>query len=290
MVEEYSAAQLKNLLDSSESIMVLCAHPDDTDCLAAALAWNQVLGEQGKDSRVSAPRRPQAGAMQNLTGQDALATELGNQNLTVSFDYSEEKVDKVSYHISDDNTKFYLTIKPKSGVQPLDSEKVEFSYTGASADLLLIIGANMPEELEQLYGGYEDLYANTSTVVISSQPGFGTIQLAPTAGGSLSSLTIELLTLLNFPLSPDTANNLLYGLEDATQGLSNVSTPEQFEQVASLLRAGAERRWQPTQPKPTSVPAPTPPKKPEGTLVAGKSREVVVEKKKPSAKKSPARG
>lgn len=289
MVEEYSAAQLKNLLDASESIMVLCAHPEETDCLATALVWNQVLVEQGKDSRVSAPRRPQASeATQALTGQDALATELGNQNLTVSFDYSEEKVDKVSYHISEDNQKFFLTIKPKSGVQPLESEKVEFSYTGASSDLLLIVGANAPEELKQLYTGYEDLYANTSSVVISSQPGFGTIQLAPTAGGSLSSLTIELLTLLNFPISPDAANNLLYGLEDATQGLSKVSTPEQFEQVASLLRAGAERRWQPKQPKP--APVPEQPKKPAGKLVAGKSREVVVEKKKPSAKKSPARG
>ena len=109
---------------------------------------------------------------------DDLKTELGKDNLIISFPYQEAQVDKVSYHLSDDNKSFYLTIKPQKGQAPLDSDQVEFSYAGAQADLLMLLGVGDLENLEQLYFGYEDLYKNAASVTINTYiPDFGSLNL-----------------------------------------------------------------------------------------------------------------
>ncbi|MEX0896294.1 MAG: hypothetical protein WDZ94_05200 [Patescibacteria group bacterium] len=261
MLEDYTLAQVKSLTENAQSILIVCADPDELDCVSAATAWHVTLQAQGKDSRLATPTpstlpeiMDKNGKNQQalLSGVDELSTDLGNENLTISFDYSEEQVDKVSYNISEDNKKFFLTIKPKSGRQPLDTSKVEFSYTGASADLLLIFGANTPSELGQLYTDYEDLYTNTSSIVISDAPEFGSLKI-PLEGELLTTVTMEIFTALQQELPSEAASNLLYGIDASTFGLQQVSSAATLEQVATLLRAGGHRLWKPSAAA-TSVP------------------------------------
>lgn len=244
MLEDYTIAQIKSLLDGAESILILCGKPTDIECLTAASAWHLTLKEEGKDSRLVAPAEPEkTDDTLSIKGLDQISTDMGNQNLTISFDYSEEQVDKVSYHISDDNQKFLLTIKPKSGSQPLESSSVEFGYAGASADLLVIIGVDHPDQLEQLYHGYEDLYSNTSSIVLSENPQFGSLKLAVGEGETLGTITATIFNNVSYQLSQDAATNLLYTIDQRTQGLTQETSPETFESIAGLLRAGGERTW-----------------------------------------------
>lgn len=234
---------LIELLDRSQEVGVLVPTTATLDELAVAASLVVVLRQVSKSVRVATPKS--LGELHGLVGLEEVATELGNQNLLVSFDYSEEKVDKISYHIGEETKKFYLTIKPKKGVEPLDPSTVVFSRSGAEFDLLLTVGVTDLESLDQLYLGYEDVFQNTQLVSINTyETSFGSLKISQGEASSLSEVVASLLTTRPEWISPDVATNLLYAVESATRGLQSLNTSAETLQVAaSLLRAGAQRRW-----------------------------------------------
>lgn len=243
MLEEQQLAQFKSLVENAQSVVVLLPEQARIDETATAVALHLTFREMGKECRLAAVSRPQFQQPQ-LPASEQITTELGNQNLTISFNYTEEQVDKVSYHIGEETKKFYLTIKPRSGAAPLDTSSIEFSYTGASADLLVYVGVNSLEDLQQLYYGYESLYEDTTAISLSrNNSSLGVLQIVPAEESSLSELLTAILSALQLPVSPDTASCLLAGIEFSTQGLTKgnlgIGT---FESIANLMKAGGVRQ------------------------------------------------
>lgn len=246
MLEEQQLAQLKSILENAQSVIVIVGQQGSADSVAAALALHLSLRASGKDARLLAPKQTQA--TDKLYGIDQLSTELGNENLTISFDYSEEQVDKVSYHIGEETNKFYLTIKPRSGQPPLDTDSIEFNYTGASADVVILFNVTDYDSLGQLYYGYEDLYTNAQVVTVGrTSIGEVELQLLAEPDGSYSQLVMDLLEQTSFPIDSQIATDLLYGVEYASKGFSEEASPRAFELAAQLLRKGADRLYEPPQ-------------------------------------------
>lgn len=243
MLDEQLISQLKSMLENSQSVLIVISESSSPEEVVSSIGLHLVLRNSGKDSRLVSVK-PLDQLITKLPGADQVAQELGNENLTISFDYSEEKVDKVSYHIGEDTKKFYLTIKPKSGHPPLDTSTLEFNYTGASADLIILSGVIDLEELMQLYYGYENVYNDTPIISFGTKhPDNATLQIEE-PGVTSSVQWVKQLQHLAFPQTADSATNFLYGVEASTQGLTSQSVnAETFETVANLLRAGAERMY-----------------------------------------------
>lgn len=243
MLEEQQLAQFKSLVENAQSVVVILPEHAPVDEAATALALHLTLREMGKESRVAAVMQPSF-KYPRLPSIEQVTTELGNQNLTISFNYTEEQVDKVSYHIGEETNKFYLTIKPRSGSMPLDTSSIEFSYTGATADLVVYVGVSSLDDLQQLYYGYEGLYEDANSISIArTATELGSLQVVPSDESSLSEIVTAILSALQLPVSPDTATNLLVGIEYATKGLTEPSvTAGTFESIANLLKAGGVRQ------------------------------------------------
>ncbi len=130
----------------------------------------------------------------------------------------------------------------------MDQQTVEFSYTGADADIVFLIGVHEFESLEQLYFGYEQLFQTAMTVTFHSfEPQIGTFKLDASGSSSLSESMSLLLQMMAWPLPPDAATNLLQAVEQATDSLQSLATSaETFETVAWLMRNGARRVRRPT--------------------------------------------
>lgn len=273
MVE--NAAKFTEILQQSQDIAVVFEGTADIDTITAAAGLFMALQEFGKSVRLFSPELPKSNG--HIMGIDQVQTTFGHQNLLVSFDYNEDKVDKISYHIGEETGKFYLTIKPKKGVEPLDSKLVEFSYSGAEPDLIITVGVSDLENLEGIYLGYEDTYANCSVVSLHEyETTFGVLHLTSMGLSSLCELATELLRQAQVPISAPVASNLLLGLEDKTRGLRyGTLTAETFGVVSDLLRAGGERTWVPVR---EAMPAPV---KTEVRKIA-KAKEVEEEKPKKS--------
>ncbi len=247
MLDESQLTQLKNLADAAQSHLVLFEPKAKPSIVAAASAWYLALKEKGADVRLAAVKKPK---IKGLVGLEATETDLGKQNLTISFDYDENAVDKISYHIGEETKKFYLTIKPKKGHPPLDAKTVKFAYTGFEADIIYLFGINNLEDLDKLYFGYEEKFKEIPIVSFHTQPtSLGIINITADRP-ALTEDVFRLLARLVWPISPDTATDLLFGIEAETDGLrSPLATAETFDAVARLMKLGARRVWEQTSTK-----------------------------------------
>lgn len=241
-----SQSPLSTQLASAQTVVVVYPTGASHEEMAVAAALTLTLQAQGKDVRLVSPQLPES--TNSLVGLDQTQTELGHQNLLVSFAYDENKVDKISYHIGEESGKFYLTVKPKKGHQPLDTKSVEFAYAGMEADLLILVGVKTLESLDQLYIGYEELYETMPKIEVNELgQGLSALQITRGSASCLSEVVGHEIVGFGMPIPPEAASNLLTGIEEATNGLSSTAVQAgTFELIASLLRAGGVR---PVKPK-----------------------------------------
>lgn len=243
MIAAEQIKDVQELLSAAQTVFVIYGKNPSVDHLAVANALYSGIEQLGKEVFLFSPEVPSENKLETFSKLTATQTELGNQNLVVSFEYSETAVDKVSYHIGEETNRFYLTIKPQKGAVPLSSDKVEFSYSGAQADLVFIIGVSQLEAMERIYVGYEIFFETTPIIAISSfTPDYGVIQLNTSGTPSMSEAMSPLLSQLQITLDAESATGLLYAIEEVTNGLQSLSAlPETFEAVAQLMRLGARR-------------------------------------------------
>jgi nanoRNase/pAp phosphatase (c-di-AMP/oligoRNAs hydrolase) len=242
MITSDQVTQLKELLSTARSLVVVLSPSPTFDQVASATALMLTLQAQGKEVMLVGPDRSKI-SPEELAGIDQLKTELGHQNLHVSFDYNPTSVDKVSYHIDEEQQKFFLVIKPQKGHKPLDTSSVNFTYAGAEADLVFLVGVHQLESLEQLYVGYEELYQNATLVTLHTfEPDLGHIKLNSSGFSSLSEATGTLLLHLATEITAEVATNILAGIEASTENFKSLTTTaDTFELVARLMRSGARR-------------------------------------------------
>lgn len=269
MIDQAQIAKLLEFLSLSEHLFLLLPKKSSPDLLLSVLAAQLFLKNlttlnleniklkevslfapnQNQDLKIFPKLSTWLNEQQLLT---EIKSELGKENLVISFPYQENQVDKVSYHLGEDSQRFYLTIKPKKGVSPLDSQLVEFAYAGAQAELMLLCGVGDLEELEQLYFGYEELYQNSAIVTLNNfLPDFGSLNLDITGSSSYAEAVFYLLKglagSLNLELSAwpqiDLIATLL--LSALTLKTKHFASPqmksESFLAVAELLQLGARR-------------------------------------------------
>lgn len=251
MIDQSQTDKFKDILELSQNILVIFPATKDLDLFLASYCFYSFLSLK-RDVRLLSPKIEHKipKELGKLIEPNKIENELGKENLVMSFPYQEEQVDKVSYYIGENDKRFYLTIKPKKNSKPLDSSKVEFSYAGARADLLVLCGVENLEELKQLYFAYETLYKGDNNYVLTINdfiPDFGKLNLdiSPTSSycealfyllQDLDSKNEDLLAKSNLP------SLLLYGIETKTKGLQSEKTDiNTFLAVASLLKLGATR-------------------------------------------------
>lgn len=234
-----SIQELKNQLSQANSILVLTPEKPSFDAVASALAMYLSLKNAGKNVSIASSSEPIV-RDSHLVGLDKIQTEIGNTNLAISFPYKEDSIEKVSYNVEGDH--FKLLIQPKEGFEPIKKENLSFNYTGASADLVIIIGASRIEDVGNIILNEKNLLEKATIVNISDVPGnFGKINLVD-PNSSLSEIVTAITQEASLQLTKDAAQNLMQGIEDATQNLQSTKmTADTFEALALLCRVGARR-------------------------------------------------
>jgi len=242
MIDSEKLSHLQHLIPEANTFLVVLGPQATLDQVATATGLYSALQAAGKDVSLLSPSElsPEAYPLELL---NEVRTQLGNRDLSISFAYQPEAVDKVSYHIDEESQRFCLVIKPQKGAKPVDNKTVEFEYTGAEADLIFLVGVHNLESLEQLYFGYEQLYTNTNLVTLHTfEPNVGNIKIDTSGTSCMSETTAQLLQQLQLSISAEAATNLLIAIQGATNEFQSlVATAETFETVAYLLRSGARR-------------------------------------------------
>ena len=231
---------LKTKLDLASSLLLTFPAVASQDVVAASLALYLSLKQSGKAVSIVTSTPPTV-RDSHLVGLDKITTDLGGNNLVITLNVPEDAVDKVTSNTEGGHLN--LIINPRTGVAPVTEKDVTFSYSGAVADLVIILGASDLRDLGALAERENTLFVQEKIINISRQVGsFGAVNLTDPASSN-SELITALIKELSLPLDIDIANNLMQGIEAATSGLSAPNlTADTFEALAILYRAGARRQ------------------------------------------------
>lgn len=243
MLDQHKLSLFKELFNQADSILVIYSSDALRDHLFAATALYKTFQQIGNKDVSLLSSESLAVAEPDIVYLDETRTDVGHKNLCISLDYNQDSVEKITSSIDEDAKKLYITIKPKKGIKPLTKENVSFSFTGAEAGMIILVGVDDLESLDQLYFGYENLYQNTALVSINSyETSFGNLKLDILGSSSISEYVAGMLKFLNYQLDSEVATNLLAGIDEETDNLeSYLATADTFELVAYLLKAGARR-------------------------------------------------
>lgn len=263
-------SEIKTLLAGTQSCAIVVGKEASFDHWVVATSLAQLLRAEGKSVLLASPMLPNVAKhpeLQPLFGLETTVDHLGKQNLIVSFDYTLNAVDSVSYAIDEVNQKFLLTIKPRNGAEPLAGESIKTSYAGSTVEVIFLIGVHDYAQLGKLYAENQSVFVTAPKVSIHQfMPEIAQISFSTNKHTCLAELVPEVLLEMDLSLTPEAASNLLYGIEWQTDWLSSLrTTANTFDVVSALLNAGAKRQprpklavTQPTTPPATAKPVSKP--------------------------------
>jgi nanoRNase/pAp phosphatase (c-di-AMP/oligoRNAs hydrolase) len=238
MNRNYPFTELKQKIDSVQKILVLLPPRPNFDQVAAALSLMLSLEESGKTISVVC-NSPMTVEFNHLVGVDRVGTKIQGSDLVISFNYSADQIEKVSYN--DDNNRPNIVIQPKAGAPAVTESLANFSYAGANFDLVITVGVRNQGGLSM--GGIN--LGENFIINIDNDPGnanHGQLNLVDLDSPSLSEIALTLINDLGFGFSVDIAQNLLDGIWQSTQGLTDpLLGADTYEAVAYCLRSGAQK-------------------------------------------------
>ena len=166
---------LKAKLQEISSVLITFSATANQDSIAAALAFYLSLKSSGKKVAIVSST-PVTVRDSHLVGLDKIKTDLGGNNLVITLNVPEDRVDKVTSNTEGGHLN--LIINPREGAEPVTDKDIVFSYSGAVADLILVIGAADLKDVGALQEKEVELFTRSTLANISNQVGsFGTINI-----------------------------------------------------------------------------------------------------------------
>lgn len=230
----------KSIVDKSKSILILLPTKPYFDQVASALGLYLSLRDK-KDIGIYSPS-PMTVEFNRLVGVNKISEEMGNKNLVIRFtDYKATDIERVSYDI--DNSQFKLTVIPKPSIAPPTKDQIELSYSGVSVDTVIIIGGANDSHFPALSGkeltGANVVHIGIRDIILSSGKNFVSFSRPAAA---VSEIVADLIKESGGGLNEDVSTNLLMGIEESTNNLSDATvTAETFMIVSELMKSGGKR-------------------------------------------------
>lgn len=235
-------SSISPLLGSANKISILLPQRPSFDFVAAALGLKLSLDAAGKTSRVIC-----ADAMvvefNRLVGVESIIRNFGSRNLVISFPGQTEHVDKVSYNL--EAGELQLVITPKADAPNLDHGQLKFTAPAQKPDLVFTLGVASLRDLGPVYDEAHDSLSEVTIISISHTPHhepYSPHLLHDHDAPSVSEIVAHVIDSLGLKFDPDSATNLLAGLEKATANFKSAKVSvSTFEAAAKLMRHGAKR-------------------------------------------------
>lgn len=246
--------RFQEILPTLKSALVILPSQPSVDYVSAGLALSLSLNKHGISTVVSSPN-PMTVEFNRLVGVEQIRTDLGDKNLKISFgDYAAEDIERVAYNI--ENGQFALTVVPKPDKTAPKQDQILVNYSGVGADIILIFGANYPQDLGK-FANLKEILEQSNLALVGNEPLSGwpkSIELIDTSRVSASEVVLDIIEQTGLSLDEDMATNIFLGLED---GSANFTKPtvsaSTFAKAAELLEKGAKRNL-PTQPQAPKFP------------------------------------
>jgi len=234
--------KIKELLDKVQEVLIVTHDNPTFDSIGSSLALSLGLSGLGKKVTVACID-PVTVSLSSFVGVNKITTDLAKKNFIISLDYVDGSIEKVSYNI--EGNKFNLVIEPRPGFPSFSPDKVNYSYAGGNADVIIAVDTIHLGGLGKLYEENKELFAGKPMVNVDYHPNnshFGAHNVVDHSASSTAELVAELLSTLGAPLTADIATNLLNAVYGATDNFQKTTiSAGSFELAAVCLKAGGKR-------------------------------------------------
>ncbi len=242
MFEQPILNDVKSAIDSSTSIIIAIPPDPDIDTVASALALFLSLSGT-KPVQIGCSSSVKVNGAK-IFGLEKIQNSIGSQNLVISLNYPETKLDKIDYEKTPEGN-IKLFIKPLAGQDAPKPEMIKIGFAGANADLVIVLGILSLEELGKLYSDEKTFFdaANIISITTTSSPGvFAKHSLHTDKTGSIAEIVAYLFEKTSLSIVPEAAGNLLIPIVESTNNFASLKTSaDTFEMTAFLLRNGGKR-------------------------------------------------
>ncbi len=236
------SAQIKDLISKNQNVGIAVGKNPGVDEMAAALSLFLALKSDGKNINIVCPTEPLV-EHSRLVGIDKVQRdfELQGGDMTVSFPYQEGEIEKISYTL--ENGALNIIVKAGQDGLSFNEKDVMFRRSEGYPTLLFVIGTSRLSDLDRIY----DAQSLKDATVInidnkSDNQGYGDISIVTPNSSSISEKVADLMISMGLNIDIDIAQNLLTGVEKATNNFqSSRTTPLAFEITGVLIRKGAVR-------------------------------------------------
>lgn len=240
-------SRFQQILTSAKSALIVLPDNPSTDEVASGLALMLSLKASNFPVAVSCPS-PMTVEFSRLVGVNQVRADAGDKNMVISFaEYPAENIERVSYNI--ENNVFALTIIPKPGFDTPTQNQITASYAGVASDLVIIIGANYPNDLgafsQTLIKDILEGQARQNLTLVGNKPLVGwpkSVELIDVKSTSTSEVVYQIIDQLKLPQNQDISTNLFLGLEAGSKNFTVAGVgANTFALAAKLLENGAKR-------------------------------------------------
>lgn len=238
-----SDQQWVDLIQKSKSILIAVTDASNADALASASCIQSLLEEKGKDVTLITPHEVE----QRL--QFLPHTSTAKQKIQIKREYvctiqtPGTTIEDVQYEKSGNKLNIFLT--PQEG--EIDHSNVTVTKGPFKKDLIITVGCQDLEQLNELYEQNSELFYETPILNIDNNPSneyFGTINVVDiTACSSAEILYHFIKQHYDEVLNTNTATSLLTGIIAATESFqSQTTTPNALTAAAHLIEIGAKQQ------------------------------------------------
>lgn len=246
MDPQNSLKQLQDLFIKAKDILIVTNEKPSIDglcsCLALRLALSQKIDMQGIKKRVTFAVSNRNGSQYSLLpGSDQIVSELGLRDLVIGVNgFVDGSIENVNWYVDKGRLNVVFKSNPEVPMQ-FDLKNLDPFYAGANFDVVVVIGANYPQELGNAYKQDPGMYSELPVVNISNSTlnsRFGRVNIVDSSVASLSEMVFQLAQILNLNIMGEVATLLMTGIAEATNNFVNRG-PQTDGIVSQLNSVGA---------------------------------------------------
>jgi nanoRNase/pAp phosphatase (c-di-AMP/oligoRNAs hydrolase) len=238
--------KVKEFLDKANDILIVTHEHPTYDSIGSTLALYLGLESLGKKVSIVCPDAMTV-ELSSFIGVNKFATDLSRKNFVISLDYEEGSIEKVSYNI--EGNKFNLVIEPRGGHAGFSEDKVHYSKSGTTVDLIFAVDTIHPGGLKKVYEENKELFTGKTVVNIDRHPNnamYGKMNIIDPEASSTAEVVSQFLSGVGVRLTADIATNVLNALYGATNAFQTAHVGSQaFELAAACMKAGGKKFWKP---------------------------------------------
>lgn len=236
-----SFSQLESLLTPAQKIVILVG-TNNFDGLTAGVSLGLSLEASGKQVGVFAAQQPKPEAS-FINGLEKVKTDFGQKDLTISFDYPLESIEKVSSQEEADRLRLVVKIKP--GSPPIKENQVKIAVQNAGCEVGIVIGE------ENAFSDFSRAVSSGKWIWLGKEKEEKNWAQASVVDpdSSYAEIAARIIQGLGLPMDRIIGGNLFEGIKRATASFGNLRSYKTLETAALCFKLIQGSRKQETERK-----------------------------------------